>query len=150
MDFCILKCMWWTQRSVFPSCQQELAIIIQKMSLESIFISLDQVAFLDLCKCLTGYPIFINYFSPWPFNTVTKIIFQENLSKIPLLTGQTQMSLEDTFKAFYNLSLTSLIKFLSNSSAHLCVIHSCHTGQFTCLFPTVFPLPGRLTFCAQT
>lgn len=32
-----------------------------------------------------------------PFNTVTRIIFQKNLSRIPLLTGPTQMSLEDSF-----------------------------------------------------
>lgn len=64
---------------------------------------------------------------------------------IPLLTGQTQTSLEHTFKAFYNLSPTSLARLLStNTSAHPHMIHSGHTGQFTVAALCFMPFPHNV------
>ena len=84
-----------------------------QIPLDSISLSLVQTSFLDLCKYLTGCPILLTASLLEPFfliNPATSINFQGNLSMVPLLTGQTQTSWEDTFKAFYNLSPTSLVR----------------------------------------
>lgn len=114
------KRVWWTQRSIYPV--HSAASFNPQISLDSISLPRGQTSFLDLCKYLTGCPILLtaSLLEPFFINPATSINFQGNLSMVPLLTGQTQTSWEDTFKTFYNLSPTSLVRFLFKKN-YLCI-----------------------------